>query len=123
MDFEIPADIRDKLAELGGQGGSNLAMAAIREHLAARGLGLHNDLRNKSSIVGNFPFAIMMSRFGTEEHRQASGWIDRSPAPDPRTLYQESTCRISSSGLRGPGRNFVPLVYATGISAHCVTSV
>jgi alkylation response protein AidB-like acyl-CoA dehydrogenase len=51
--------------ELGGQGGSNLAMAVIREHLAAKGLGLHNDLQNESSIVGNFPGAIMMLRFGT----------------------------------------------------------
>ncbi len=33
------------LKELGGQGGSNLAMAIIREHLAARGLGLHNALQ------------------------------------------------------------------------------
>ncbi len=55
---------------LGGQGGSNLAMAVIREHLAARGLGLHNDLQNESSIVGNFPFAIMMDRFGTPEQRE-----------------------------------------------------
>src|SRR5690606_8465618 len=39
---------------LGGQDGTNLAMAIIREHLAARGLGLHNDLQNESSIVGNF---------------------------------------------------------------------
>jgi alkylation response protein AidB-like acyl-CoA dehydrogenase len=31
--------------ELGGQDGSNLGMAVIREHLAAKGLGLHNDLR------------------------------------------------------------------------------
>jgi hypothetical protein len=49
--------------ELGGQGGSNLALAIIREHLAARGLGLHNDLQNESSIVGNFPGVIMMQRF------------------------------------------------------------
>ncbi len=55
--------------ELGGQGGSNLAMAAIREHLAAKGLGLHNDLQNESSIVGNFPFALMMDRFGTPEQK------------------------------------------------------
>ena len=33
--------------ELGGQDGSSLAMAAIREHLAAKGLGLHNDLQNE----------------------------------------------------------------------------
>ena len=40
-------------AEYGGKNGSNLAMACIREHLAAKGLGLHNDLQNESSIVGN----------------------------------------------------------------------
>ena len=39
----------------GGQAASNLAIAAIREHLAAKGLGLHNDLQDESSIVGNFP--------------------------------------------------------------------
>jgi len=55
---------------LGGSGGSNLAMAVIREHLAAKGLGLHNDLQNESSIVGNFPFAIMMDRFGTAAQKQ-----------------------------------------------------
>jgi len=41
--------------EYGGKNGSNLAMAIIREHLAAKGLGLHNDLQNENSIVGNFP--------------------------------------------------------------------
>src|SRR5450755_3240167 len=39
----------------GGQAASNLAIAAIREHLAAKGLGLHNDLQDESSVVGNFP--------------------------------------------------------------------
>src|SRR5437762_12443961 len=34
--------------EYGGKDGSNLAMAIIREHLAAKGLGLHNDLQNES---------------------------------------------------------------------------
>lgn len=55
---------------MGGGGGSNLAMAVIREHLAAKGLGLHNDLQNESSIVGNFPFAIMMDQFGTKEQKE-----------------------------------------------------
>ena len=32
--------------ELGGKDGTNLGMAIIREHLATRGLGLHNDLQN-----------------------------------------------------------------------------
>jgi alkylation response protein AidB-like acyl-CoA dehydrogenase len=53
--------------ELGGSGGSNLDMAVIREHLAHRGLGLHNDLQNESSVVGNFPFAHMLLEVGTAE--------------------------------------------------------
>jgi acyl-CoA dehydrogenase len=51
--------------EYGGSGGSNLWMAVIREHLAAKGLGLHNDLQNEHSIVGNFPFVIMLRDFGS----------------------------------------------------------
>lgn len=64
--------------EMGGSGGSNLAMAIIREHLAAKGLGLHNDLQNESSIVGNFPIAIMLHRFGTEAQKSEflEGLID-----------------------------------------------
>ena len=31
----------------GGKDGSNLWMAVIREHFAAKGLGLHNDLQNE----------------------------------------------------------------------------
>jgi alkylation response protein AidB-like acyl-CoA dehydrogenase len=58
-------------ASLGGSGGSNLDMAVIREHLAARGLGLHNDLQDESSIVGNFPSLLVMERFGTDEQRAA----------------------------------------------------
>lgn len=55
--------------EYGGQDGSNLAMAIIREHLAAKGLGLHNDLQNESSIVGNFPQVLMFQDFGTPEQK------------------------------------------------------
>ena len=54
----------------GGQDGSNLWMAVIREHFAAMGLGLHNDLQNEHSIVGNFPFVAMFEEFGTEEQKQ-----------------------------------------------------
>ena len=57
--------------EHGGQDGSNLAMAVIREHLAAKGLGLHNDLQNESSIVGNFPTVLMFRDFGTQQQKQA----------------------------------------------------
>jgi acyl-CoA dehydrogenase len=60
-------------AEYGGRDGSNLGMAAIREHLAARGLGLHNDLQNEHSIVGNFPTVLMFRDFGTAA--QKAGFI------------------------------------------------
>jgi alkylation response protein AidB-like acyl-CoA dehydrogenase len=53
----------------GGQDGSNLAMAIIREHLAARGLGLHNDLQNEHSIVGNLPQVLMLRDFAREDQK------------------------------------------------------
>jgi alkylation response protein AidB-like acyl-CoA dehydrogenase len=56
--------------EVGGRDGSNLAMAVIREHLAHKGLGLHNDLQNESSIVGNFPGVHMMLAYGSEEQKK-----------------------------------------------------
>ena len=49
----------------GGKDGSNLWMAVIRDRFAAKGLGLHNDLQNEHSIVGNFPFVAMFEAFGT----------------------------------------------------------
>ncbi|MEU0462521.1 acyl-CoA dehydrogenase family protein [Amycolatopsis sp. NPDC006131] len=54
---------------VGGSDGSNLDMAVIREHLAAKGLGLHNDLQNESSVVGNFPFVHMFLAAGTPEQQ------------------------------------------------------
>ncbi len=56
--------------EYGGRDGSNLAMAVIREHLAAKGLGLHNDLQNEHSIVGNSVGALLMLSYGSEEHKK-----------------------------------------------------
>ena len=58
---------------MGGKGGSNLAMAVIREHLAARGLGLHNDLQNEHSIVGNNPFILLFKEFATREQYARDG--------------------------------------------------
>ncbi|HWC68119.1 MAG TPA: acyl-CoA dehydrogenase family protein [Acidimicrobiales bacterium] len=60
-------------AEFGGRDASNFEMAIIREHLATKGLGLHNDLQNESSIVGNFPTVLMMRDFGTEQ--QTAEWM------------------------------------------------
>lgn len=55
--------------EYGGQNGSNLAMAIIREHLARRGLGLHNDLQNEHSIVANFPQILMLRDFARDDQK------------------------------------------------------
>ncbi len=55
--------------EFGGEDIGNLAMAIIREHLAAKGLGLHNDLQNESSVVGNFPQVLMFRDFGTDAQK------------------------------------------------------
>jgi alkylation response protein AidB-like acyl-CoA dehydrogenase len=60
-------------AELGGRNGTNLGMAVIREHLAARGLGLHNDLQNEHSIVGNNVGLLLMLEYGSEE--QKAEWV------------------------------------------------
>jgi alkylation response protein AidB-like acyl-CoA dehydrogenase len=54
----------------GGKDGPHLWMAVIREHLTAKGLGLHNDLQNEHSIVGNFPFVLMFEEFGTPAQQQ-----------------------------------------------------
>lgn len=55
--------------EFGGQDGSNLAMAIIREHLARKGLGLHNDLQNEHSIVANFPQILMLRDFARPDQK------------------------------------------------------
>jgi alkylation response protein AidB-like acyl-CoA dehydrogenase len=60
--------------EYGGMDGTNLGMAIIREHLAVKGLGLHNDLQNEHSIVGNNVGLLLMLQYGTEE--QKAEWVD-----------------------------------------------
>jgi alkylation response protein AidB-like acyl-CoA dehydrogenase len=106
--YALPADV-------GGQNGSNLGMAIIREHLAARGLGLHNDLQNEASIVGNFPGVIMMLRFGTPEqkteflpgmitgtHRVGFGLTEPDHGSDATWL--ETTARRDGADWRIDGR-------------------
>lgn len=56
--------------EFGGQDGSNLGMAIIREHLAAKGLGLHNDLQNEHSIVGNNVGLLLTILYGNEKQKE-----------------------------------------------------
>ena len=61
-------------SEYGGRNGTNLGMAIIREHFARKGLGLHNDLQNEHSIVGNNVGLMLMILYGTDE--QKAEWID-----------------------------------------------
>jgi alkylation response protein AidB-like acyl-CoA dehydrogenase len=76
--------------ELGGHDASNVAMATVREHLAHKGLGLHNDLQNEHSIVGNLVFVHLLHLFGT---------------PDQQTEFVEATIvgeRALAFGLTEP---------------------
>ena len=61
-------------SEFGGKDGTNLGMAVIREHLARKGLGLHNDLQNEHSIVGNNVGLLLMLNYGTDE--QKAEWME-----------------------------------------------
>jgi alkylation response protein AidB-like acyl-CoA dehydrogenase len=65
-------------ARLGGGDGTNLGMAVVRDHLAAKGLGLHNDLQNEASVVGNLVMPLVLERFGTPE--QQAEFLDGSIA-------------------------------------------
>ncbi len=60
-------------SEYGGKNGTNLGMAIIREHLAAKGLGLHNDLQNEHSIVGNNVGLLLMLEYGTDAQKEE--WV------------------------------------------------
>jgi acyl-CoA dehydrogenase len=61
-------------SEYGGRDGTNLGMAIIREHLARKGLGLHNDLQNEHSVVGNNIGLLLMLRYGSDT--QKADWVD-----------------------------------------------
>ncbi len=65
-------------AEYGGRDGTNLGMAVIREHLAAKGLGLHCDLQNEHMIVGNNVGLMLMLSYGSPE--QQAEWVDKLAA-------------------------------------------
>ena len=70
-------------------------MAVIREHLATKGLGLHNDLQNEHSIVGNNVGLLLMLEYGTDE--QKAEWVDdlaaRATAASPSASPSRSTAR------------------------------
>ena len=58
----------------GGRNGTNLGMAVIREHLAAKGLGLHCDLQNEHAIVANNIGLLLMLQYGTD--LQKARWVE-----------------------------------------------
>jgi len=60
--------------EHGGRNGTNLGMAIIREHLTSKGLGLHCDLQNEHSVVGNNIGLLLMLEYGTPAQQQE--WLD-----------------------------------------------
>ena len=51
--------------EVGGAEASNLAVVIIREHLSARGLGLHGNLPDESSVVPSMPMVHIVHAFGS----------------------------------------------------------
>ncbi len=67
-------------ARYGGRDGTNLGMAIIREHLAAKGLGLHCDLQNEHAIVSNHVGLLLMIEYGTDaqQARFLDGLLDGS---------------------------------------------
>jgi acyl-CoA dehydrogenase len=76
--FALPAD-------LGGQDGTNEEVAIIRDHLAAKGLGLHNDLQNEASVVGNLIFPILLQRFADDDQREQ--FLEGSITGDVRMAF------------------------------------
>jgi acyl-CoA dehydrogenase len=118
--------------EFGGRGGGNLWMAVIREHLAARGLGLHNDLQNEHSIVGNHPFVMILRDFGTpEQQRLVNGMTEVSvpisfgltePGHGSDATHMATRAVRESRGGREGWRIDGEKMWTTGmhVSRHCV---
>lgn len=119
-------------SEFGGRDGSNLWMAVIREHLAAKGLGLHNDLHNEHSIVGNNPFVVMLRDFGNDEQKRKfiAGVLDgelaicfglTEPGHGSDATHMDTTAvRESKNGVAG-WRISGEKMWTTGMHAatHC----
>ena len=71
----------------GGQAAPNLMIAAIREHLAGKGLGLHNDCRTSprsSAAFRSFRCAVLMPSAHAIDRRHGMDGAFRSCRPLPR---------------------------------------
>lgn len=121
-------------AEFGGQDGGNLTMAVVREHMAAKGLGLFNDLQSEHSVIGNFPVIVMLRDFGTEAQKQtfisgalsgdirmAFGLTEEAHGSDATHMETRAVreTRDGKSGWRIDGEK----MWTTGMhtATHCVT--
>ncbi len=101
--------------ELGGRGGSNLAMAIVREHLNRMPIGLHNDPQSEISMIGNFPTVILAHEFGTPAQQEL--FVERAlerevalafgltePDHGSDATYLETTARREGDGWVINGR-------------------
>lgn len=68
--FSLPKRWGGTQPDENGGRGANLWMSVIREYLAAKGLGLFNDLQTEHSVVGNFPVIVMLMHFGSERQQR-----------------------------------------------------
>jgi acyl-CoA dehydrogenase len=116
----------------GGEAGSNLWMAVIREHLTAKGIGLHNDLQNEHSIVGNFPMVVLLNHYGSQaqQDRLIPGMFDGTvrvafgltePNHGSDATYME-TCAVpeirdGTAGWRINGSKM--WISAMHVASHC----
>jgi acyl-CoA dehydrogenase len=119
--------------EFGGQDGSNLWMAVIRDHFAAKGLGLHNDLQNEHSIVANNPFVLILRDFGTAAQQQefTQGMLDErfkiafgltEPNHGSDATHMETRAVRETRGGRAGFRIDGEKMWTTGmhIATHCL---
>lgn len=92
----------------GGRDGTNLGMAVIREHLAAKGLGLHCDLQNEHAVVANNVGLLLMLHYGSPDQRES--WCEplangtkhfafgiTEPAHGSDATHMETTARRDGS--------------------------
>jgi acyl-CoA dehydrogenase len=111
-------------SKYGGRDGTNLGMAIIREHLAAKGLGLHCDLQNEHAIVGNNVGLLLMLEYGSPEQR--AEWVERlaagtqgfafgitEPAHGSDATYMDTTAWRDGDGWRITGEK----TWNTGVHA------
>jgi acyl-CoA dehydrogenase len=116
-------------SKYGGRDGTNLGMAIIREHLAAKGLGLHCDLQNEHAIVGNNVGLLLMLEYGSPEQR--AEWVERlaagtqgfafgitEPAHGSDATHMDTTAWRDGDGWRITGEK----TWNTGVHAASRTS-